>query len=251
MGQIETEGIILKTYSLAEADKIVLMLTEKFGLIRGVAKGAKRLKSKFGGILEPFSVVLADLYQKEERELVSIRGLELQKSYFTQASNPLILQKLAYLSELLIEFSPPHDPNVRVYKMAKVCFDAIIENPERIELVVFYFELWILSLGGYLPGWEKCDICANSFDNLESYNLQMNFHLVCNNCQRSKNNRIVTPVMRQIYYTAQNSSPRKFIELFSENLESIKNLSEILKKLINQILNREIVSQKFLVSSQS
>ena len=155
MGQFETEGIILKTYSLAEADKIVLILTEKFGLVRGVAKGAKRLKSKFGGILEPFSVVLADLYQKEERELVTVRDLELQKSYFAMASDPLVLQKMAYIAELLIEFSPPHDPNVRVYRMAKVCFDSMVENPDQIEIIIFYFEYWLLSLGGYLPGLGK------------------------------------------------------------------------------------------------
>ena len=219
MGQFETEGIILKTYSLAEADKIVLILTEKFGLIRGVAKGAKRLKSKFGGVLEPFSVVTADLYQKEEKELVSIRGLELQKSYFLQASNPLVLQKLAYLSELLIEFSPPHDPNVRVYKMAKVCFDAVIENPEMVELIVLYFEFWILSLGGYLPNWKKCDICAKNFSDIEDSNLQMNFHLICNNCRRSKGNQIVNSEMRQIYLGAQNSSPNRFIEKFGDKID--------------------------------
>ncbi len=169
MGQIETEGIILKTYSLAEADKIVLILTEKNGLVRGVAKGAKRLKSKFGGILEPFSVVSADLYQKEEKELVSIRNLELQKSFFTQASNPLVLQKLAYLAELLIEFSPPHDPNERVYNMAKICFETIVERPEMTDLIVLYFEFWLLSLGGYLPNWEKCNGCGDIFDEFRNF----------------------------------------------------------------------------------
>ncbi len=251
MGQFETEGIILKTYSLAEADKIVLILTEKFGLIRGVAKGAKRLKSKFGGILEPFSVVTADLYQKEERELVTIRDLDLQKSYFSTASDPLVLQKLAYIAELLIEFSPPHDPNVRIYRMAKVCFDAIVENPERIEMIVFYFEYWLLSLGGYLPGWDKCNICASDFEQKDSSNLQINFHLICDNCRRSKGNLIVNPEMRRIYLGAQSSSPNKFIERFGATPELVQNLSDILKRIINQILNREIVSQKFLVSSPS
>lgn len=251
MGQFETEGIILKTYSLAEADKIVLILTEKFGLIRGVAKGAKRLKSKFGGNLEPFSVVTADIYQKEERELVSIRGIELEKSYFTQASNPLVLQKMAYLSELLIEFSPPHDPNVRVYKMAKVCFDAIIENPEMIELMVLYFEFWILSLGGYLPDWEKCNVCASNFSEREVSNLQMNFQLICNNCRRSKGNQEVNAEMRHIFVGAKNSSPNGFIQKFGSKTEVSNNLSSILKKIINQILNREIISQKFLVISQA
>lgn len=249
MGQFETEAIILKTYSLAEADKIVLLLTEKHGLVRGVAKGAKRLKSKFGGILEPFSVVAADLYQKEEKELVSIRNLELQTSFFSHASNPLVLQKLAYLSELLIEFSPPHDPNERVYKMAKICFETIVENPEMIDLIVLYFEFWILSLGGYLPNWEKCHSCGNEFGSAETSNLQMNFNLICDRCRKSKSNLMVNSEMRQMFLKARNYSPTRFIENFGNKTDLINNLSQILKRIINQILNREIISQKFVIST--
>ena len=54
MSLIETESIILRSYNLAEADKIVVLLTRDHGVVRGVAKGAKRLKSKFGSGLEPF-----------------------------------------------------------------------------------------------------------------------------------------------------------------------------------------------------
>lgn len=249
MGQIETEAIVLKTFSLAEADKIVVLLTEKFGLVRGVAKGAKRLKSKFGGILEPFSVVVAELYQKEERELVSIRNLELQKSYFKNTVDPYVLQKFAYLSELLIEFSPPHDPNVRVYRMAKICFDSINENPQMIEAIVLYFEFWLLRLGGYLPDWSNCDACSAQFSEREPANLQMNFHLICNRCRRSQTNQTVSGEMRQLYAAAQQMSPQRFIEQFDAKNESVNQLSQILKRIINQILNREIVSQKFLVTA--
>jgi DNA repair protein RecO (recombination protein O) len=249
MGQFETEGIILKTYSLAEADKIVLILTEKNGLVRGVAKGAKRLKSKFGGILEPFSVVTADLFQKEERELVSIRNLELRKSIFARASDPLILQKLAYMSELLIEFSPPHDPNERVYKMAKICLETIEERPEMIDLMVLYFEFWLLSLGGYLPNWENCSECKTAFHPAESANLLLNFQLICNRCRKSQTNQMVGSDLRQIFINARSSSPARFIENFGAMVGPVNELSGILKRIINQILNREIVSQKFMITA--
>ena len=57
MSLIETEALILKSYNLGDADKIIVMLTQREGLVRGVAKGAKRLKSKYGGSLEPFSII--------------------------------------------------------------------------------------------------------------------------------------------------------------------------------------------------
>ena len=48
MPQFETEALILRTYNLAEADKIVVCLTRSAGLIRGVAKGCRKLKNRFG-----------------------------------------------------------------------------------------------------------------------------------------------------------------------------------------------------------
>src|ERR1700742_3413780 len=116
MALIETEGLILKTYGLAEADKIVICFTKENGLIRGVAKGAKRLKSRFGGALEPFTIVNLTYFQKEERELVSVSQIEVCKSFFTKAVNPEFLQKFSYLFELLFEFAPPNEANERLYR---------------------------------------------------------------------------------------------------------------------------------------
>ena len=57
MGLVETEAFVLRTYKLAEADKIVLCLTREAGLVRGVARGARRLKSRYGASLEPIADV--------------------------------------------------------------------------------------------------------------------------------------------------------------------------------------------------
>src|SRR5436190_376926 len=97
MALVETESLILKSYSLAEADKIIVCLTQSQGVVRGVAKGAKRLKSRFGGGLEPFTIVDLTFYQKEERELVSISGIDVKRSFFEEASDPNFLQKFSYL----------------------------------------------------------------------------------------------------------------------------------------------------------
>src|SRR5688572_12649070 len=105
MPLIESESLVLKSYSLAEADKIVVLLTRDHGIVRGVAKGAKRLKSRFGSGLEPFSVVTAAYFQKETAELVSIQRIDLVASSFAAAGDPEFLSKFAYLTELLIAFS--------------------------------------------------------------------------------------------------------------------------------------------------
>jgi len=248
MGLVDSEGIILKTYSLAEADKIVVLLTRTEGLVRGVAKGAKRLKSRFGGGLEPFSIINISYFQKEERELVSISQIELVKSFFEAASNPKILQKFSYLAELLLEFAPPHDPNERLYRMAKACLEAAAGVPESLDIIGLYFELWILKLGGYLPDWDKCEICKKQFGSA-SAGLGINFQLVCQQCQLSRNNRVVTIEQRKLLADAQKVSPAKFAEIGENQSENIREVSAILRRLISNILGKNTVEEKFLTAN--
>lgn len=251
MALVETEGLVLKSYSLAEADKIVIFLTQKNGLIRGVAKGAKRLKSKFGGSLEPFSIVNLNYFQKEERELVSIGQTELKKSFFEEAANPEFLQKFSYLTDLLFEFAPPNEPNERLYRMACASLDTGSANPECLESIALYFELWLLRLAGYLPNWHKCDLCQRSFGLEEGANLQANFHLICLNCRKAGNRMIVSAQERQIFTTSQTVSPTKFIESTINQKEQTRSLSFIMKRVISHILGKEIVGERVILASKT
>lgn len=249
MGLVETEALVLKSFGLSEADKIVVFLTQDKGLVRGVAKGAKRLKSRFGGSLEPFSIVRLSYFQKDERELVSIRDCEIIKTLFVNASNPVIFQKFAYIVDILNEFSPPSDPNERLFRMARVCFETINENLQNLEQIIVYFEIWLLKLGGYLPSWEKCNICKREFNSIEPTNLQTNFHLVCQKCQSNKNGWIISASQRIIYSSAQKYSPIKFLDLTNDKNTDIKELSIVLKKIISSVLGKETVGEKVLITN--
>lgn len=249
MAIVETEGLILKSYSLSEADKIVVFLTQKEGLVRGVAKGAKRLKSRFGGSLEPFSIVDITYFQKEERELVSITQIELIRSFFDVAGDPIFLQKFAYLSELLANFAPPHDPNERLYRMAKICLETAAASPQTLESIALYFELWVLRLGGYLPDWNVCDNCKTQIGSDEKTNLQINFHLQCQRCQKSRSGLIISPVQREIFLSAQRLSPIKFAETAAQSTADVRAVSTVLKRVITHILGKELPDEKFLIAN--
>lgn len=251
MPLVETEGLVLKSYSLAEADKIVVFLTQKHGLVRGVAKGAKRLKSKFGGSLEPFTIVNLNYFQKEERDLVSISQIEVKKSFFAEAANPEFFQKFAYLSDLLFEFAPPDEPNERLYRMACVSLETASASPQSLDSIALYFELWLLRLGGFLPNWNKCDSCQRAFGQEESTSLQANFHLLCSTCRKAGNRMLVSPEERNIYATAQAISPTKFVEFTADRQEEVKNLSYVLKRVISHIIGKDIVGEKILIAGKA
>src|SRR5258705_12677542 len=61
------DALILRTYKLGEADRIVVFLTRDRGKKRGVAKGARRPRSRFAAALEPMTEVRLAYFEKERR----------------------------------------------------------------------------------------------------------------------------------------------------------------------------------------
>src|SRR6185312_17214065 len=75
-----SEALVLRTYKLGEADRIVVFLTRDRGKKRGVAKGARRPRSRFTGALEPMTRAAVAYYERELRDLVRINYVEPHRS---------------------------------------------------------------------------------------------------------------------------------------------------------------------------
>ena len=157
----ETEAIVLRTYNLGEADKIVVCLTHSAGLIRGVAKGCRKLKSRFGAALEPFTLTKINYHQKENAE---------------------ILTGLAYMGDLVIEFSPPYQPNERLFRMVKACLEAICESQSDLQIILRYFEVWLLRLEGFFPDVRHCGECHRPFNEKEPAFMNADLMFRCSQC---------------------------------------------------------------------
>ncbi len=71
MSLYREHGIVLRTYKLGEADRIVVLMTQSHGKVRAVAKGVRKTKSRFGGRLEPTSHVSLLLYEGRELDIIS------------------------------------------------------------------------------------------------------------------------------------------------------------------------------------
>ncbi len=249
MSLIETESLVIKSYNLAEADRIVVFLTREHGMVRGVAKGAKRLKSKFGSSLEPFSVVKLEYFQKDSVELVSIQKTDLIQSYFAAVANPDFLQKFSYLGDLLIAFSPPHDPNETLYRMVKASVETAAADADSLLSVGVYFELWLLRLAGYMPDWSKCDQCQRMLADSEETSFRGNFHPVCLNCAKSSG-RSLSASSRVIALSARRISPSEFSTFTSDKSDDLRSLSILLKLMISQSLGRDVVGERSLATNK-
>ncbi|HEX9760549.1 MAG TPA: DNA repair protein RecO, partial [Candidatus Acidoferrales bacterium] len=77
----DSEAIVLRSFPLGEADRIVSLFTRSMGRVRGVARGARRTKSQFGSTLQMLSHVRVWFYEREGRDLVRISQCELVESF--------------------------------------------------------------------------------------------------------------------------------------------------------------------------
>lgn len=235
----QTEAIVIKSYSLSEADRIVVLFTREFGLLRGVAKGAKRLQSKFGSTLEPFSTVNLTFFQKEERELVSIQSVELTQSRFAVASDPEFLKTYSYIGDLLTDFSFPHDADQKLYRMLSACLSAAT-NDSHLAAVGLYFELWLLRLSGFLPDWSRCGGCSRDIDPAADNFVIPGFHLQCASCKKSYVIGTINSADLQTFHSVQRLSPADFIAFVEPHADSIPVISGVMKRLIALALGREV-----------
>lgn len=237
----ESEALVIKSYSLSEADRIVVFFTREHGVVRGVAKGAKRLQSKFGSTLEPFSTVQLTYFQKEDRELVSIQEAELIRSRFEAASDPAFLSTYSYIGDLLTEFALPHDADEKLYRMISACLSTVAGEAE-LAAVRLYFELWLLRLSGLLPDWSACENCGGEIRLDEPAHLVAGFALKCNRCRSGHALTQVSPEELRVYHNVQKLAPSAFIESASGGDEAVRSISSVMRRLIAQALGKEVAA---------
>jgi DNA repair protein RecO (recombination protein O) len=143
------DALILRTYKLGEADRIVVFLTRDRGKKRGVAQGARRPRSRFRGALEPLTEARVAYFEKERRELVGLNYAEPVRSPLGAAS-PEALGYSHYFAELIDAWAADADADERMYRLGSAALEALMKGA-AVEPLARYFECWLLRLQGVYP----------------------------------------------------------------------------------------------------
>jgi DNA repair protein RecO (recombination protein O) len=144
-----SDALILRTYKLGEADKIVVFLTRDRGKKRGVAKGARRPRSRFVGALEPLTQARVAYFEREQRELVGLNYADAIRSPLMLATGDA-LGYVEYFAELLDEWAQEADADERLYRLGASMLEALAAGVP-VEPLARYFEYWLLRLQGVYP----------------------------------------------------------------------------------------------------
>ena len=248
MSLVETEALILRSYNLAEADKIVVCLTRDAGVVRAVAKGARRLKSRFGAGLEPFTLISMSYYEKEGRELVSLRQAEIERSHFNLAARAGTVAALSYMSELVLEFAPPHEPNEKLFRMLKACFDAFAAAPEQAAALTLYCEIWTLKISGFWPDWRACAECGQAFAATATAYLNAEFRPRCEACGGARGTALPRGA-RAAVRSALRRPPAEFAVEFAGAVPA--GLADVTREMIRRVLERAPRAAKHLAAGSA
>ncbi len=143
------EALVLRTYKLGEADRIVVFLTRDRGKKRGVAHNARKSRKRFGAALEPLTEVRVSYVEKEQRELVGLNYAEPVRSPLIAAS-PEALGYSHYFAELIDEWAAEADVDERLFRLGTAALEALVSGTPP-EALARYFECWLLRLQGVYP----------------------------------------------------------------------------------------------------
>ena len=160
-------GIVLRTHKLGEADRIVVLHTERHGKVRAVAKGVRKTKSRFGGRLEPTSHVALQLY--EGRELDIITQAESVDHFAVIRSDLDRLTGAVSMLEAVDQIAQEREVNPDLYRMLLGALRAMSARNSALVVAGFYWK--VLALEGFRPITASCAVCGGD-DELVAFDLE-------------------------------------------------------------------------------
>ena len=163
----KTEAVVLRSFRLGEADRVLHVYTLDRGRVGAVAKGIRRTKSRFGARLEPLSHVELLLHQGSG-ELQTVTGVELIQSHHDAREDPYRLNVGLVGLEAMLRLFSEQEANPRAFR-ALTRFLELLDHPASaspssaraaLDPLALSFQLKLLWLSGYLPHVTSCAECG-------------------------------------------------------------------------------------------
>lgn len=143
------------------------------------------------------------------------------------------------MADLVIEFSPPHQANDKLFRMVKACLAAVDASPGDLQAVLRYFEVWLLKLEGFLPDIKRCAECHLIFGENKIAFVGSDLVLRCHSC----NQGMGTPLSDKLHgllRATQKLAPSVFAEESREVPATIlRELAELTHHMIGRVLERQ------------
>ena len=148
-------GVVLRTYKLGEADRIIVLLTEEHGKVRAVARGIRKTGSKFGSRLEPGSHVA--VLMAEGRDLDIVSQAEVIDSVAPLVGDLDRMTSALAIVEVADQMAMERDPVPLLYRMVTGALRTVGEIGGPMVVAAFYWK--VLAAEGVRPELDRCVRC--------------------------------------------------------------------------------------------
>jgi DNA repair protein RecO (recombination protein O) len=169
----KTEAVVLRSFRLGEADRVLHLYTLARGRVGAVAKGIRKTKSRFGARLEPLSRVELMLHEGSG-ELQTVTGVELLHSHHAAREQRYPLGVGLVGAEAMLRLFTEQEANPRAFQALTRFLELLDELPTRttrpaLDPLALSFQLKLLWLSGYLPHLTSCANCGGENAPLVGY----------------------------------------------------------------------------------
>jgi DNA repair protein RecO (recombination protein O) len=242
----ESEAIILRTFPLGEGDRLVSFLDRQAGKLRGVARGARMPKSRFGSTLELLSYIRIWYFERENRELVRINQCELIESFLDVQKDyqaGVYLALMSEITEAVLGEREAADPQFRLLLLAARAVRA--NGPSSA--VLAYFSLWTVRLGGWLGSLEQCSQCGKPLGKEAAYTSPGTSGFYCEEC-RADWAKPISQVALSIGRGALSGTLERLLKT-NPSLSGSDEISSFALDILEHHLERKLVTRQMLTTT--
>jgi DNA repair protein RecO (recombination protein O) len=242
----KTEGIVLRSMDLGEADRVLTVLTPRLGKLRVIAKGVRRPRSRIGGALEPFTDVQLVLAVGRTFDVVTSSSLE--DPHLGLRNDLLSTAAAWYVIELADRFCEGAADSHDAFRLLAQALSALDAPPDEVtrEVVTRWFELHLLDAMGFRPELTRCLECGAEIEPEGNAYSPAGGGALCSQCAHAANGaRPVTTDALKVMRHLQRSPLVGVLRLrLATGLQ--REVERLLHATVSAVLERELRTRDFL-----
>lgn len=239
--QKKTNGILLKRFDLNEADQILTFITEDQGKISLIAKGSRRLKSKFCGRLEPFYHLSLNYFQG--RDLSHLNEADIIEVLSPIESDLKSKSILFFIAEVTAKLVPENQECQEIYELLKGCLLHLEEG--RSEVLLHAYLIKLLTCLGFMSPWNVCSRSSEKIDLNEPHYFSAKDASIVSSGFAEVSDRSLTPsVIKWVSYMQKEGF--EVLQKVTPNHSEKAEVSFIMQSVFSTILSGPLKSQSFL-----
>lgn len=167
MPLISTRSIVLQGFPYSETSRILRLLTPDHGVRSVLARGARRPRSRFSGLLELFTEGTAQISLREGRELQTLTAFDLTRSRQALGRDLTRFSAASLLAELVLR-SGTEEPHPNLFAALSDALDDLTAAPPDAAATTALTAVWsLISLLGFQPELGQCVHCGRALQSAE------------------------------------------------------------------------------------